>query len=653
MLCPPASVRLWVANGHLCPRLSIRRTFITSTANRVYMDLAPKDTPASGVAINTRIKKLNFPPFVKDLFVGVFNKSVLSYAEVLNYGRHLSLEQKVKDIESYLETKKDALEKIDRTGKMPPEVLLAFKQSGMFGLSVPTEYGGADFLHTEIARILEVLGKEISLAEYMNYNEFLGGCEVLVQHGTEDQKQKYLTQLSSGSLLGAFCLADESAGSDPASVEVSATLSPNGDSYLLNGTKVWVAGADQAGLFTVFAKLGMKNYLGEEDNLLTAFLVDKTIGGIEVSQPRRLNGLKGLDLCDVTFRDCEVPVSCLLGEEGEGLSVLASIHHHNKFLMAAGLITHLRGLLDQTIEWINHRKQFGLRLSEFKLVKHQIGQMAARLYCLESMVYLTAGLRDVAEVPDVEVESAIIKLYAAETSEMITKGCLNLLGMRACMEDSKYQRYLRDNQVIQSWQGTNNILKCFVAINGLIHMANQEGKFELKKIRQPYTWMGKNLAFYWNSRKHMRDKFPLSHKLSGCVHPILISSAENVEWSVHKLHWVAKEMLFRKGANMQVEEKYLERLANITIEVFASVSCLSRASRSYVVGHTHAEHEVRMAIPYIFESRIRVNENVWKCIECKEDKDKGNRDMFWEETGNYVTARGGYQAVHPLTKNSF
>jgi alkylation response protein AidB-like acyl-CoA dehydrogenase len=248
-----------------------------------------------------------------------------------------------------------------------------------------------------------------------------------------------LPQLSSGDLLGALCVAEEACGSDPASVDMTATLSDDGEYYLLNGTKTWVAGAGEAGLLTVLAKLSMKNYLGENDTLPTMFLVDRTqTSGIEVSEPRPLVGLRGLQLRDVTFTDCRVPVVLgRLGGEGEGLAVLASIVHHNKFLMAAGLITHLRGLLDETIRWTNSRKQFGLNLSEFTLVKHQIGQMAARLYCLEAMVYLVAGLKDVAEVPDVEVESVLVKLYAAEASDFITRGCLNLLGMRACMEDSK------------------------------------------------------------------------------------------------------------------------------------------------------------------------------------------------------------------------
>jgi len=638
VLCQHLTVGSFVRHLSSSPHLNVHREVTV-----------PKDFPTSGIAINTRVRKLNFPPFVKDLYCGVFNKSVLSFAEVLNYGRHYNLEEKVRDIGGYIEGKKEVLAQTDGSGKLPPEVLHAFKQSGMFGLSVPTEYGGADFLSTEIARIFEVLGCEISLAEFMNYNEFLGGCQVLMSRGTEEQKQKYLPELTSGSMLGSLCVAEEGSGSDPASVETLATKSEDEDVYILNGTKTWVVGGADAGLFTVLAKLKMKNYLGEDDVLDTAFLVERGFGGIEVSEPRRLAGLKGLDLVDVTFKDVKVPLGNVLGVEGEGLQVLASIVHQNKYMMAAGLVTHLRGLLDETITWCNDRKQFGLHLREFTLVKHQIAQMAARLYCLESMIYLTSGLQDVAEVPDVELESVLVKLYAAETSEFITKGCLNLLGLRAAMEESKYQRYLRDNQVVQSWQGTANILKCFVAVTGAIHLS--EAEKDISKLRHPGTNLGGLFSYQWGTRQHRSDSYPLKHQLKSCVHPRLIKAADQVEWSVLKLHWVAKELLLKSGANLQVEEKYLERLSDITMETYAQVCALSRASRSYVVGHQHAEHEINMVIPYIFESRLRVKENAWKCVN--HTADYGNRDEFWEATGDYILKRGNYCATHPLAKNSF
>lgn len=637
----------------LCPHHTLARGLATSPMARVHREVTEaRDFPTTGIAINTRVKKLNFPPFMKDLFCGVFNKSVLSYAEVLNYGRHYNLEQKVKDLGGYLEGKREALGQVDGTGRLPPEVLHAFRQSGMFGLSIPTEYGGADFLATEIARIYEVLGSELSLAEFMNYQEFLGGSQVILTRGTEEQKAKYLGPLTSGELLGALCLAEESCGSDPSSTATTATFDEEEECYVLNGTKTWVVGGGEAGLFTVFAKLCMKNYLGEEDRLTSAFLVERGAGGVQVAESRRMAGMGGIQLADVTFNNTKVPKSALLGDEGKGLEVLASFVHHNKFMMAAGIITHLRGLLDATVSWCNERRQFGLHLAEFTLVRHQLAQCAARLYCLEAMVYLTAGLHDVSEVPDVEMESVLVRLYAAETSQFITSTCLHLLGMRAAMEDSQYQKYLRDNQAIQQWQGTNNILKCFVGITGVMQLAQAE--MELEGVRQPMGGsanMGRFFKYSWDTRLHRRDQFPLRHKLAACVHPRLVKSAEKVEWGVHKLHWAARELLLSKGGNLQVEEKYLERLSDISMEVFASVCALSRASRSYVVGHTHAQHEIDLVIPYIFESRLRVRENVWKCVGHQEDQ--GNRDDFWISAGSYMAQRGSYCPVHPLTKNSF
>ena len=163
--CPylsPSSRTLYLEHGSVfqCQRwiaTSPARNFSSSQGRSVHREVTvPKDFPTSGIAINTRVRKLNFPPFVKDLYCGEFNKSVLSFAEVLNYGRHYNLEEKVKDIGNYIDGKREVLAQTDGSGKLPPEVLHAFKQSGMFGLSVPTEYGGADFLSTEIARIFEV-----------------------------------------------------------------------------------------------------------------------------------------------------------------------------------------------------------------------------------------------------------------------------------------------------------------------------------------------------------------------------------------------------------------------------------------------------------------------------------------------------------------
>ena len=258
---------------------------------------------------------LQFPPFVKDLFLGKFNKSILSYAEVLNDASQYNLEEKISQVNKFLESQKEELEKVDKTGKISPDIISAFKQSGLFGLSIPQEYGGAGFLYTEIARFYEEFGCELSLSEFMGTNEFLG-YHALLKRGTEEQKPKYLPRLASGEMLATWCMAEESAGSDPDGVKSVAV--EDGEGFVITGKKSWVTNAQGAQLFTVFAKLKMRNDEGEEEERLTSFLVDKSevgAGEMEISQSYELTGLRGLEVCDVKLDKCKGIVIGLLKQQ--------------------------------------------------------------------------------------------------------------------------------------------------------------------------------------------------------------------------------------------------------------------------------------------------------------------------------------------------
>ena len=246
----------------------------------------------------------NFPPFVKDLFVGKFNKSVLSYAEVLSDESHFNLESKIKEIGHFLGTKVTALEQVDRTGKLPPDILDTFKKSGLLGLSIPTEYQGAGFLKTEIARFHELFGCDLSLSEVLGVNEFLGH-HTLMRAGSEEQRKRYLPLLANGDMMSTWCLAETGAGSDPDSVACEALR--DGEEFVINGTKTWVANAQNAGLFIVFAKVKDKSQ-GDEEPILSCFLMDRAElgeGGLEISKPYSLSGLKGMEVCDVKFNNCK------------------------------------------------------------------------------------------------------------------------------------------------------------------------------------------------------------------------------------------------------------------------------------------------------------------------------------------------------------
>ena len=157
-----------------------------------------------------------------------------------------------------------------------------------------------------------------------------------------------------------------------------------------------------------------------------------------------------------------------------------------------------RSLFNHTVEHCNSRKQFGLPLSNFDLVKSQIARMAERLYCLESMVYMTAGLYDISEYPDVEVESAIVKVYAAETADIITKTCASLLGSQAVLDDSPAMQHIKQSQFLQNYHGPSNILKSFIAASGMVHLAEQSGE----ELRTKMSLLRPHKFFSWSAYKY-------------------------------------------------------------------------------------------------------------------------------------------------------
>lgn len=269
------------------------------------------------------------------------------------------------------------------------------------------------------------------------------------------------------------------------------------------------------------------------------------------------------------------------------------------------MIDNIRTLLNETVEHCNTRKQFGLHLSKFSLVKIQLARMAGKLYALESMLYMTAGLVDISECPDVEMESVIVKQYAAETSDYIVKTCLSLLGTQAMLETSKYQAYITQNQFIQGWLGSANILKVFLGISGVMHLVTSLGPV-MMNATSPFLHPVAASRWRRHSRLHRTDQAPLTHKLAGCVHPRMVSSADRLEWVVEKIPFLATNLVHNSGESRetsQLPETDLVKLAELVIETYAMTCTLSRSNRSYIVGNLHAEHEINLAIPYISDAR--------------------------------------------------
>jgi len=275
--------------------------------------------------------------------------------------------------------------------------------------------------------------------------------------------------------------------------------------------------------------------------------------------------------------------------------------------------------------------------------------MASKLYALESTAYMTAGLADASVDGDIEVESVITRQLASDTADFVVSNCLQLLGSTVHHESSKYQQYLRDSTIL-SWQGNTNINKCFVAMSCLMHLIQH--KPDLADLRQPANGnVMKSLKFQYNSAKHHMNRVVLTKNLYKNFGAGLQTSGRRLEWCAHKLPHVAENLLVHRGANLQLEEAYLARIHDLATEVYVMTAVLSRASRSLTLGLDSHEMEGIMAVNMSFESKQRVKQLCVETVDCH--RDESNRDELHEHAADYISRRGGYVAVHPLTKNSF
>ncbi|KAF4533144.1 hypothetical protein B566_EDAN007955 [Ephemera danica] len=264
-------------------------------------------------------RKQNFP-FAKGTFIGKFDTDIMTFPEVLDQEKLQTLNEMMIPIEKYFDEK--------------AETLNGLKALGLFGQQIPEEYGGLGLGATEFARIGEVTALDGSIAVTLAAHQSIGLKGLLIC-GTEEQKRKYLPRLATGEWLAAFCLTEPSSGSDAASIQTRATLSDDGKTWLLNGSKIWISNGGIAEMFTVFAKTEHENDKGEKYDKVTAFIVERGFGGVSSGKPEDKLGIRGSNTCEVYFENTPVPAENVLGEPGQGFKVAMNILNSGRFSMGS------------------------------------------------------------------------------------------------------------------------------------------------------------------------------------------------------------------------------------------------------------------------------------------------------------------------------
>ncbi|GCB69626.1 hypothetical protein scyTo_0001092, partial [Scyliorhinus torazame] len=533
---------------------------------------------------------------------------------------------------------------IDLDAKIPPETMKGLKELGLFGQQIPVEYGGLGLSNTMYARIGEITSLDGAIAVTLAAHQAIGLKGILIV-GTDEQKAKYLPKLATGEHVAAFCLTEPGSGSDAASIQTRATLSDDGQHYLLSGSKIWISNGGIADIFTVFARTEVVDKDGTTKDKITAFVVEREFGGITSGKPEDKLGIRGSNTCEVHFENTKVPAENVLGEVGGGFKVAMRILNSGRFSMGSASAGMIKKLIEMTAEYACTRKQFDRKLSEFGLIQEKFTLMAMQAYVMESMAYLTAGMMDRPGEPDCSVEAAMVKIYSSEGAWVCISEALQILGGLGYMKDYPYERFLRDSRILLIFEGTNEILRMYVALTGLQHA----GKILTGKIKQMkkgnigvvLEMLGKRLG---SSFSRTVD-YGLTGK-NGVVHPSLEENAKKMEENVYNLGNTVESLLYRYGKTIVEEQLVVKRVADVLINLYAMTAVIARASRSISIGLRNHDHEVLLA--NTFCSGVYFQNNFLLAQLQKNSSE--NLDENIKKIAQQVLDKRAYICSHPLDR---
>jgi len=466
---------------------------------------------------------------------------------------------------------------------------------GLLGTNVPEAYGGVDL--DKIATL--IVSEQVST--YASWAATFGAQANLTilpiyMFGTEAQKQQYLPALVAGDTVGAYCLSESGSGSDALGAKCKATRQPDG-SFVLSGEKMWITNGGFADIFIVFAKVDGDHF--------TAFIVEKAWAGVTSGKEEHKMGLHGSSTTPVILQDVPVPATAVLGEIGKGHKVAFNVLNFGRFKLGAMCSGGAKAAIGEAAKYAASRKQFGVAIATFGAIKHKLGEMTARQYALESMMYRTAGLIDarIDATPDrraddpmpmlqaleeFAVEASIAKVLGSEVCDFVIDENVQIHGGNGFVSDYKAEGRYRDARVNRIFEGTNEINR--LLIPGMLMKKALKGELPLVA-----------------AAKALQDEImsPSPALPSGDEGP-LAEERRAVGAMKKVVLLVAGTAMQRYGAALESEQEVLSALADLLIDTYASESAVLRALEASAVGAGDTEAHVDAASAYTHEAAGRV-----------------------------------------------
>jgi alkylation response protein AidB-like acyl-CoA dehydrogenase len=505
---------------------------------------------------------------------------------------------------------------IDRTGQIPEEYVQELRQMGAFGIKIPSQYGGLGLSYTSYVKaIAMVTSKDGSLTALLSAHQSIGLPQPLKLFGSEEQKRKYFPRLAKGA-ISAFALTEVDAGSDPANMETTATPTPDGRGFVLNGEKLWCTNGTRAELFVVMARTPDVVVNGKPRKQITAFIVEKSWPGVDVAHRCRFMGLKAIENGVIRFTNVQVPRENILWEEGKGLKLALITLNTGRLTLPASAAGGAKALLQVSRMWAQERVQWGAPIGKHEAVARKIAMMAANTFAMDAISTLTVGLAERGDY-DIRLEAAIAKMYNTEHGWRIVDDALQVRGGRGYeTADSQrargetfvapVERAMRDARINLIFEGSSEIMRLFIAREAVDHHFRTAFALVDKKSTgaEKRAAMGRVLRFYpfWYPARWIgRGQIPISFGEFGK----LAKHLRYAERHSRKLGRSLFHAMVRYGPKLERKQMVLFRAVDIGAELFAIAAACSRAHAEAARGNKAA---IALADVFCREARLRVDD---------------------------------------------
>ncbi|KAM7359249.1 very long-chain specific acyl-CoA dehydrogenase, mitochondrial-like [Cochliomyia hominivorax] len=579
--------------------------------------------------------------FMANIFRGnLVSSQVFPYPDVLSL-EDKELTQSLKEpFERFYEEVNNPA-KNDADGKTDDNTLNQLWELGGFGIQVPQEYGGLGLNNTQYGCLGQIVGyNDLGLGITLGAHQSIGFKGILL-YGTPEQKAKYLPQVSTGKVYAAFALTEPSAGSDASSIKCKAVKSADGKHYILNGSKIWISNGGIADIFTVFAQTEVVDKkTGEKKEKVTAFIVERQFGGVTNGAPEKKMGINASNTTEVYFEDVKIPVENVLGEEGEGFKVAMNILNNGRFGMGATLSGTMKYCIEKAVDHVNNRVQFGKKLKEYEGIREKIAQMNMIQYATESMAFTISQNMD-SGCQDYHLEAAISKVFASEAAWYVCDESIQILGGMGFMKDTGLERVMRDLRIFRIFEGTNDILRLFVALTG-IQYAGSHLKELQKAFKNPAANLG--LIFKEATRRAASTVGIGGTDLSPYVVSDLQAHGKASAECIDMFGQTVESLLIKYGKNIIHEQNILNRLADAAIDIYSMVVVLSRSSRAVQKQLPTAQHELNMAKAWCYQANERCRRNLRNTTSSQQL----SHYKQLSEIANNVTEHGGVNTTHVI-----